>query len=137
MRTFFYILAGIVVFLAFIIVLSSTNSPSFSNDRKSITKNDVMQLSVALLAYQSEYGNYPDGTFNSILDQLAGNNPKRIVFIELDKSRFNSNGFYLDPWKQPYRIDLQSSKRPYVWSIGKDGTNGFNISSSDDIRSWE
>jgi prepilin-type N-terminal cleavage/methylation domain-containing protein len=85
------------------------------------------------------------------------NNPRNIVFLEIAAGSQDSLGNYLDPWKHPYQITLDTdydgncdglgcgsaypttapqgtvkNRTVVVWSVGPDGVGG----TSDDITSW-
>jgi len=85
------------------------------------------------------------------------NNPRNIVFLEIAASSMDSYGNYVDPWKHPYQITLDTdydgncdslgcggaypttatngtvkNHTVVVWSVGPDGVGG----TADDITSW-
>lgn len=83
------------------------------------------------------------------------NNPRNIVFLEIAASSLDSYGNYVNPWKHPYQITLDTdydgncdglaspcptsapgcsvkNHTVVVWSVGPDGVGA----TSDDITSW-
>jgi hypothetical protein len=67
---------------------------------------------------------------------LTGNNPRKVVFLEVRKKDINSDGEMIDPWQTAYRIGITSDQFPWAYSFGKNRIDeGGNIG-SDDIVSW-
>ncbi|MEI6033298.1 MAG: type II secretion system protein [Verrucomicrobiae bacterium] len=93
--------------------------------RKAQAKNDVTQIATAVIAYETEYGKLPLSSSTSVdsalvnvlagIDTSATNNPRGIVFLEVQaakkgKGGTNSVGF-VDPWitNTPYAIAMDSN----------------------------
>jgi len=103
---------------------------------------------------------------NAPVNGVPAINPRAIVFISppnvKDPSKpragIGSNGQYYDPWGTPYKIAIDGNydnqiTNPYtadtgagpgtltigiiVWSLGKDGAQGTDFKSSDDVISWQ
>ena len=135
MRTFVYIVVILLVggFLALLLCpdIASTGHP----EGRSEEKNSVIQLIVAAKGYRSEYGEPPKGDRKTILQVLQGNNPRKIVFIELNPKRITKEGIFVDPWGSPYAFDLSNATDPWAYSFGKNKIDegGHN----DDVTSWK
>ena len=116
--------------------------------------------------YPNYCGNYGlMDTLRSIQDSDPGgcgngmfvNNPRKIQFIEIPTKSLDQYGNFLDPWKHPYQITLDTgfdnicqnlaaggpspvglppnavtNRNVVVWSFGPDGIAG----TKDDITSW-
>jgi type II secretory pathway pseudopilin PulG len=91
--------------------------------RKVQAKNDVTQIAMAVIAYETEYGKLPPGPSSSaadiegvLLQAITGtktnDNPRKIVFIEANQSKNGRSGVdnitaptkYVDPWGSAYQI---------------------------------
>lgn len=128
------ILVAGAIFVVFALLFPSVSD---GPDRRSATKNDVTQIAVALQQFKSEYGNYPTGSENQLIAILQGNNPKKIVFIELPKKQFDKSGNFIDQWGTPYRIDTSDlDSKPKVWSFGKNKKDDRGAEHTDDVASW-
>lgn len=105
--------------------------------KKVQAKNDVTQIATAVIAYETEYGKLPlpnntsvDSALINVLagiDTNASNNPRAIVFLEVQaarkgKSGTNGSGF-VDPWSNTYNIAMD---KDYSNSI-KAGTNNQTL----------
>lgn len=129
-----------VVILAMILLLAGLLFPSVGcgeSSERVQARNDLTQLSVAIKAYNTEYGHLPLADHRIFIDEASqarllhilqglddAENPRRVVFFESKiaspiKSwwfgpRRNRAGLHpvsgalLDPWGHPYRILLDS-----------------------------
>jgi hypothetical protein len=70
---------------------------------------DMRTISVAIEGYKIEFGEYPNGGNLFTTKALTGENPKRIVFLQVSLSGTNMEGELIDPWGTPYQI-LASEK---------------------------
>lgn len=101
-------------------------------------KNDVTQIATAVAAYETEYG-HPLATKQGVvggelLATLMGSNsplnPRGLVFIEVNyvtnvgRSGMNTNGDFVDPWGERYRIAFATGTNNWVMA----GTNSAKIS---------
>ena len=66
---------------------------------------EIEGLSIAMKSFQSEYGFSPNGENSNVVRILAGDNQKRIVFLNFRRLAENPN-MMLDPWKTPYQIQF-------------------------------
>jgi hypothetical protein len=132
---------------------------------KSTRANSLgMDLAIGFRAYYTEYGRYPLQTastedhayaadYKPLIDILTGKasntneNPRRLVFIEINKRDLNAAGVFVDPWNNPFNIvadwDGNGEVRVgttnlhvgvAVWSSGPNRKNEFGR--GDDIHSW-
>jgi len=103
---------------------------------KAQAKNDVVQIATALMAYKTEYGRFPVAADTpmrvegELLAALTGktneNNPRGIVFIEVQPARAGKsgikNGVFVDPWGGSYKVvldadnDGQATSDPHMGS---------------------
>jgi len=123
--------------------------------KKAKAKNDVVQLAVAVKAYQTEYGKLPttvtsyndgpeaaQGWFqdnnNEIIRVLSGENfndlnPRKMVFLEArpakgggtPKDGVAADGKFYDPWGTPYAIKLDTSYNNALEYYGVNYENNF------------
>ncbi len=123
--------------------------------KKTKAKNDVVQLAIAVKAYQTEYGKLPttvvssdDGTeaaggwFQSNNDELIrvltgenydSLNPRKIVFLEAraakggatPKDGIGADNKFYDPWGTPYAIKLDTSYNNALEYYGVNYENNF------------
>jgi hypothetical protein len=126
---FFLLVLGL-----FVSFLFPAMGPGISYAPKAAAKNAVIQLAIAAKAYKQEYGEPPKGDNRSILRTLQDDNPRKIVFIELNPKEISKDGFFLDPWGTPYAFDLSNAAEPWAYSFGKNKIDegGHN----DDVTSW-
>lgn len=137
MRTSTYITLGGILIIAYLLLAPVSTFCGLSAEA-AMAKNDAVNLSNSLVVFKVEYGSYPEGSIREILNQVSGENPKKIVFIELEPRKMSSDGIFLDPWRHPYQINLvDDPKTPHVWSLGKNGIDDSTNAKSDDLRSWE
>jgi len=90
--------------------------------------NDVTQLVTAAKAYHAEFGKMPEGDAASILRALQGDNPKKIIFLEINSKKISKDGLFLDPWGAPYLFDFSTSHAPWAYSRGN---------TRRDFKTWE
>jgi hypothetical protein len=69
-----------------------------------LARLEEAQFLFAMENFKTEFGNYPAGDETIILKALAGDNAKRIRFLNLSDNTTNRLGQYIDPWKTPYRF---------------------------------
>lgn len=118
-----FTLIELLIVIAIIGILMALLFPAISaaidTARRTQAQNDVVQIANAVVAYETEYGKLPpagsDNVDKGFVEMLAGmtttNNPRRIVFLEVQaakrgKSGTNSSGDFVDPWGGAYKIAL-------------------------------
>ena len=75
----------------------------------------------AIRQYGQMFGGNPVGTNPEITQQLSGNNPKHINFINSDAGmRVNADGNLVDPWGTPYFFHQISGYDMEIHSAGPD-----------------
>jgi len=126
----FILILGIIISLLFPAV-----GPGLGYSPKADAMNTVIQLVTAAKAYKEEYGEPPKGDSKSILRVLQNDNPRKIVFIELNPKDISKKGILVDPWGSPYAFDLSNATYPWAYSFGKNKIDegGRN----DDVTSWK
>lgn len=68
--------------------------------------------------FKQEFGDYPVGKNSDIVNALAGNNPKKIVFLNFRRSAENPNEM-VDPWETPYKIEFFQQTNFVIRSAGR------------------
>lgn len=128
-----FTLIELLVVIAILAILMSMLFPAVSkaldNAKRTQAKNDVTQISAAILAYQNEYGKLPiqgggnqdvtDDQSGAVFDILSGantaENPRGIVFLTAPRTtsqksgRVNGTGPYYDPWSQAYHVAMDGN----------------------------
>ena len=77
---------------------------------------------VAARAYWTEYGDWPQGDATGVTRSLSGDNPRKIVFLEIGGSS-TTGGAAADAWGTSLTLSF-SGERVSVTSAGKDKTFG-------------
>lgn len=142
-----FTLIELLVVISILAILMTLLFPAVTgaldNAKKAQAKNAATQLATALVAYNTEYGRFPDvvsggGNANSaqLMNILTGqdetNNPRKIVFLEVPRAKNGGNGAvssgttfssgYLDPWKKEFEIRIDDDYNNEV-----EGPNGDTI----------
>ena len=139
-------------------------------------KENIHQLAAAFRSYFSEFGRWPSNTFAAatLSGAPAGStdsyiptnffaNPSSITFYDVSAkdivqvvSGTTTNAYIVDPWKNPYRVRLDTGYTgsvldPFnnstnllwgfaIWSMGPDGTNDLlgdmSLVNKDNPKSW-
>lgn len=109
---------GILMALMFPAVNSAADAA-----RKAQAKNDVTQVAIALIAYETEYGKFPVATEKTmrvegeLIKTLTGDinsyNPRGIVFLEINMAKKGKsglqNGVFVDPWGGTYKVIMDAN----------------------------
>jgi len=134
MKAIKLLVLGLLCILLFSLLIPNV-SDSFGDLTKAKARNIVYQLVVAAKAYTTEYGKPLEGSELAQLKALEGDNPRKIVFIEVDPKHTTKGGIFLDPWGTPYVYDLSKPSGAWAYSFGRnkidEGGNG------DDCTSWK
>lgn len=98
---------------------------------------DVRELAFALKGFEQVYGRAPKGNAAAIAAILTGKNTEgqdadKTPIIEATAHEFNTVGEFVDPWGNPYRIEVSPSVA--VYSLGPNGKD--EQGKGDDIKSW-
>jgi hypothetical protein len=107
--------------------------------RPSKAKLQIAELVIALKNYESAFGVYPTGENSNIVSVLAGDNAKKIVFLNFRRIMEHPNEM-VDPWGTPYRIEFFQQTNFIIRSAGKDKIFGdaddfiFNSVSNDFVK---
>ena len=103
-------------------------------------RSDESQLGAGIKEYKSVFGNYPTGENASVVRALVGDNPKKLLLLNLGVNSTNKNGELIDPWKTPYKIVFDGANSFNIFSAGPDQTFGdkddiiFNSVSNDFVK---
>jgi len=85
---------------------------------------DESQLGAGMEEYKSVFGNYPTGENASVVRALGGDNPKKLLLLNLGVNSTNKNGELIDPWKTPYKIVFDGTNCFTIFSAGPNQTFG-------------
>jgi hypothetical protein len=137
-KTFLVVLG---IFVVLMVAGALFPQPSGSErTKRAHARFDANHLAVGLMAYREEYGQFLKGELPHIITTLTGDNPRKIVFIEVEPKSLNAKGEFVDPWGTPYKILPQPNERlprlVGVYSCGKNREDEHGAESSDDLVSW-
>ena len=100
---------------------------------------DISALILSLKNYEQEYGFFPGGDSSNVVQVLAGDNPKKIMFLNYRKSSEHPHEM-VDPWQTPYQIQFLQKTNFIIRSAGKDRLFGdaddiiFNSASNNFVK---
>ena len=129
------IIASIILVLLLVSLLFPAVRIGPESGGRAQAKNDVTQLVMAAKAYISEYGKPPEGDPQAIIRSLLGENPRKIVFMELQSKQLSKEGLFIDPWCTPYIFDLSKPSGSWAYSFGKNKRD--EKGKGDDCTSWQ
>jgi type II secretory pathway pseudopilin PulG len=106
--------------------------------RRYKAKQDVNIIEIGLRGFAAENGRPPTGRPAQIAallrgENIGGQNPKRLDYVEASLGEMNSAGEFIDPWGTPYRISSGADARAYSCGPNRQDENG----EGDDICSWK
>jgi hypothetical protein len=142
-RSFMKVLRQVVLWVIFAILLVLVGGLFFprhsgpSRSRPVIAKVEVIQLGLAMKSYHSDYGEWParaDSSGAEFVAILAGQNPRRIVYMEFPDRIVSNRCPFLDPWGSPFHVRVGSGLAVRVWSNGPDRKD--DRGEGDDIGNW-
>jgi len=119
----FCVLVGLIIILAVFILM---RRGGHRERGVPLVKIEMRSLLGALQYYEAEYDQYPPGSSSEILQSLVGNNPKKKVFLNIPERSTNNTGEFVDPWRTPYRIIIESTNRVTIQSAGMNKIFGDN-----------
>lgn len=124
--TLIEMLVVIAIITILLLALFPAMNAAFRNARRGRASHEIASLVAAIKSYHSEYGKWPcpnNGTDDQTFHAASGNpssadaqaqvincltnNPERHVFLDVP-ARSMVNGFYVDPWGNPYVIVLDT-----------------------------
>jgi hypothetical protein len=103
---------GAVVLVAALVVLSVP----YRRARRA--RHDVNSLALALNVFVMENKRFPDGTPAEVArllrgEDVRGQNPRRLDYIEAGPHEYNAAGEFVDPWGTAYRLVMKLPVRVY------------------------
>ena len=106
--------------IAILLYLGWFALPCHAESRKNRIHNDMSSLALAATQYKTEYGAFPSGKSIEIVFALAGNNPRKILFIDWPPRYLDANGRFLDQWGTLYLISFPDAETVEIRSAGPD-----------------
>jgi hypothetical protein len=85
-------------------------------------RTEMQRIATGIAVYRYELNEYPQGTSAEVAQALLGKNAKQEVILKF--SRSNEKQEFLDPWKNPYEINISSSGELQIRSAGSNGVMG-------------
>lgn len=145
-----------IILALFIAIFGPAGCPPPESARRNRTRGEIAAICLAIRNYEGTYGHLPFGdpkketdivlndNEDSILQAiLTGDNARGTIFLDPRPD----GGKYLDPWKQRYRVILDTNydgkivlngkevkKHVLVYSTGKNGIDEHG--DGDDVVSW-
>jgi hypothetical protein len=81
-------------------------------------KTETISLTSALNGYRAQYGEYPVGDNATVLKALRAQNPKGLLFLDIDPRSLDEHGSFIDPWRKPYFIETTPTNGISIRSAG-------------------
>ena len=119
-RSAFTIVEVLTVVSIIAILLGMVGAASHTARQKAYraqAETEVREIANACRAFWIASGSWKDGhpywpgssgeVDKKLCDVLAGDNPAKAVFLQIDEARFDEEGKYCDPWGQPYEITFK------------------------------
>lgn len=143
------VVISIIIMLATLVGGAVYQAKEYSRRQKA--RADIYSLSVALRAYETDYGLFPadpaagNASMINALLSISRNGP----YIEIKQGDLDSGGHMIDPWKRAYvyenNVDGDNlAGGPHnpgsfdIYSLGYDGvTLGNPGTGPDDINNWD
>lgn len=105
--------------------------------RQRQAKHDVDVLALALNGFALENKRFPQGNPAQVAallrgENIGGQNPKKLDYIEAGMGEMNKAGEFVDPWGSPYRLSVTGGVRVYSCGPNRQDEQG----NGDDIASW-
>jgi len=118
------VIGGIAVLVALLI-------PAVNRDPGIATPwHEVAALESAIREYHLTYSKFPP--LDGLLQTIAGDNPRSIIFLEWPSERIGTSGEPIDSWGNPFKIEMTEAGILVVSA----GSNG-KFDDADDIRTKE
>jgi hypothetical protein len=164
-RVLTIVLFGLLATPIILLVVAISDSGMFESSHNPVDRRDAYFVQNAIKAFYNEYSMYPleKGVTNTTTDHeyredykdlfatLQGintnQNPRGIVFIEIDTNRLDSEQRYVDSRNHPFHVVADWNydskllvgtqvlpKGVAVWSDGPNGQNDYG--QGDDLRTW-
>lgn len=118
------VVMGVLAVLISLIYTVTTTIPENARDNQA--KSEVRMIVMAIKAYRTDYGKWPNQTQSDIDktyftnnyliiqplmgSNLMGANPRNKIYFEGQTNRLDSKGNYLDPWGMPYVITIDENE---------------------------
>ena len=122
-RAAFTIIELLAVVSIISILMGMIGAASYAARQKAYraqANTEVREIANACRAYWIAFGTWPGGMSGTtetikkggaIYNALTGNNPTKVVFLQLDEERFEGDGGdYLDPWGNAYEVTFNKTE---------------------------
>jgi hypothetical protein len=149
----FLAVIGLIVLTGFFLIPRS-NTPGHMA-KKARAKTDVKQLQCAFRAVLEDFKTFSLAKLNAngkpqdmtpeLVKYLNGANPRKVIYMEFDPKSLDSQGGFVDPWRERYRVMFGDQdalvvdggevvpRQVATWSKGPDRQGG---TTNDNITSW-
>lgn len=112
----------VVIVIALIIagMMTAAVNTARQQARKAKAQTATRELVDAWRAYWLAYDRWPDAvdgnddveadedSLSALLEESGADNPRGLLLLELSSDKFDGDGMYVDPWKQPYHMTFET-----------------------------
>jgi len=106
---------GLVAFILYLALKPNIHDRTWFR----ISRMEIYSFAAAMESYKDAYGTYPTGDNSTVFGALRGNNPKKLIFLDVHPRSISADGAFVDPWQTPYEIRVNSTNSVSVRSAGK------------------
>jgi hypothetical protein len=106
---------GLVAFILYLAFRPNIHDRAWFN----VSRMDIFSFVTAMESYKDAYGTYPTGDNPTVFGALRGNNPKKLIFLDVHPRSISADGAFVDPWQTPYEITIRSTNSVSIRSAGK------------------
>jgi hypothetical protein len=75
-----------------------------------VAAHEVDAIAKAIQGYVDKFHTVPPLRHQQLFPLLEGQNPQKYRFLSLPSGRRNDRGEVVDPWREPYRIEMQPGR---------------------------
>ena len=103
---------SVVVLIAALLIVILWSSLSGSKPKEpgvTAVDGEMRSFLFAVESYQIMFNGPPLGTVSNVMQSLLGENRRKVQFLSLSAGSINAKGEFVDPWKTPYQIEINSN----------------------------